>query len=166
MATATHTAEFDLTVEKSGSGVWYFQPLTADSPQLDKFVIEAVDLVEPPKPPVNPFEDITEEDFFYLPVLWAVDHEITSGWTDTTFEPYMTCTRGQVVTFLWRANGCPEAEGETEFTDVSAGAYCAGAVSWAVEKGITDGWAAELFALDMECTRGQSVTFLYRAETK
>ncbi|MGN0335665.1 MAG: S-layer homology domain-containing protein [Lachnospiraceae bacterium] len=76
----------------------------------------------------------------------------------------MECTRGQVVTFLWRTQSCPKANTEAEFTDVAVDAYYAEAVAWAVEEGITDGWTETQFAPDMGCSRGQIVTFLYRAQ--
>ncbi|MGN0335018.1 MAG: discoidin domain-containing protein [Lachnospiraceae bacterium] len=113
----------------------------------------------------NPFTDVQEDDFFYDAVLWAVGNDITTGWTETMFAPELECTRGQIVTFLWRTNDCPEAETETEagFTDVPSDAYYADAVAWAVKEGITDGWTETLFAPELECTRGQVVTFLWRA---
>ncbi|MGN0335501.1 MAG: discoidin domain-containing protein [Lachnospiraceae bacterium] len=111
----------------------------------------------------NPFTDVHEDDYFYAGVLWAVGNDITTGWTETLFAPDLNCTRGQIVTFLWRANGCPEAETEVGFKDVPSDAFYADAVAWAVEEGITDGWTETLFAPDMDCTRGQVVTFLWRA---
>ncbi|MGN0334093.1 MAG: sugar-binding domain-containing protein [Lachnospiraceae bacterium] len=111
----------------------------------------------------NTFEDVQADDFFYDAVIWAAENRIVEGWTDTTFEPYRTCTRGQVVSFIWRAQGCPKAEQESGFADVAADAYYAKAVAWAVEEGITDGWTETTFEPEMTVTRGQAVTFLYRA---
>ena len=112
------------------------------------------------------FEDVTDESKFYFePVCWAfrARPQITNGLTATTFGPDAGCTRGQVVTFLWRAAGCPEpAREKTGFSDLRDGAYYAKAVAWAVEKGITEGISADRFAPDALCTRGQIVTFLWR----
>ncbi len=88
---------------------------------------------------------------------------ITNGLSDTMFGPYESCTRAQIVTFLWRAAGSPEPKTTSSFTDVPASAYYAKAVAWAVENGITNGMTETTFAPNATCTRGQSVTFLYRA---
>ena len=119
-----------------------------------------------PVEPTNPFVDVHEGDYYFDPVLWAVCHEpqITNGTSATTFSPEKPCTRAQVVTFLWRANSCPEPTiAENPFTDVAADAYYYKAVLWAVERGITAGTSATSFSPDKPCTRGQVVTFLYRA---
>lgn len=113
--------------------------------------------------PENPFTDISKNDYFYDAVLWAADKGITSGVTDTLFAPNSSCTRAQMVTFLWRANGSPVVDYAINFTDVPADAYYADAVRWAVSKGITSGTSATTFAPDMTVTRAQTVTFLYRA---
>ena len=113
--------------------------------------------------PENPFTDISKSDYFYDAVLWAADKGVTSGVTDTLFAPNASCTRAQMVTFLWRANGSPVVDYAMNFTDVPADAYYADAVRWAVSKGITSGTSATTFAPDMTVTRAQTVTFLYRA---
>ena len=113
--------------------------------------------------PENPFTDISKSDYFYDAVLWAADKGITSGVTETLFAPNSSCTRAQMVTFLWRANGSPVVDYAMNFTDVPADAYYADAVRWAVSKGITSGTSATTFAPDMTVTRAQTVTFLYRA---
>lgn len=113
--------------------------------------------------PENPFTDISKNDYFYDAVLWAADKGVTSGVTDTLFAPNSSCTRAQMVTFLWRANGSPVVDYAMNFTDVPADAYYADAVRWAVSKGITSGTSATTFAPDMTVTRAQTVTFLYRA---
>ena len=113
--------------------------------------------------PENPFTDISKNDYFYDAVLWAADKGVTSGVTDTLFAPNSSCTRAQIVTFLWRANGSPVVDYAMNFTDVPADAYYADAVRWAVSKGITSGTSATTFAPDMTVTRAQTVTFLYRA---
>ena len=109
------------------------------------------------------FVDVPANAYFADAVKWAVDKGITNGLSDTMFGPYESCTRAQIVTFLWRAAGSPEPKTASSFTDVPANAYYAKAVAWAVENGITNGMTETTFAPDATCTRGQSVTFLYRA---
>ena len=112
----------------------------------------------------NPFTDISPSDSFYQPVLWAYQYGITTGQTATTFGPWNTCTRGQIVTFIWRAMG--EMEPETTanpFTDVKPGDYFYKPVLWAVGRGITTGRTPTTFDPWATCTRGQAVTFIYRA---
>ena len=111
----------------------------------------------------NPFVDVKEGAYYYDAVLWAVEQKITSGTSATTFSPDASCTRAQMVTFLWRAAGSPKVEnGKNPFTDVQADAYYYDAVLWAVEKGVTSGTSATTFSPDATVTRGQTVTFLYR----
>ena len=111
----------------------------------------------------NPFVDVKEGAYYYDAVLWAVEQKITSGTSATTFSPDASCTRAQMVTFLWRAAGSPKVEnGKNPFTDVKADAYYYDAVLWAVEKGVTSGTSATTFSPDATVTRGQTVTFLYR----
>ena len=109
------------------------------------------------------FADVPANAYFADAVKWAVNKGITNGLSDTMFGPYESCTRAQIVTFLWRAAGSPELKTASSFTDVPANAYYAKAVAWAVENGITNGMTETTFAPDAACTRGQSVTFLYRA---
>ncbi len=111
----------------------------------------------------NPFSDVSSSDGFYDAVLWAYENGITTGQTATTFGPWNSCTRGQIVTFLWRAMGKPEPTGRNPFTDVKASDGFYKAVLWAVEKGITTGRTATTFDPWATCTRGKAVTFLYRA---
>lgn len=112
---------------------------------------------------LNFFYDVPNGAYFYEAVKWAVDKGITNGLSDTMFGPYESCTRAQIVTFLWRAAGSPEPKTASSFTDVPASAYYAKAVAWAIENGITNGMTETTFAPNATCTRGQSVTFLYRA---
>ena len=112
---------------------------------------------------LNFFYDVPNGAYFYEAVKWAVDKGITNGLSDTMFGPYESCTRAQIVTFLWRAAGSPEPKTASSFTDVSASAYYAKAVAWAIENGITNGMTETTFAPNATCTRGQSVTFLHRA---
>lgn len=112
----------------------------------------------------NPFTDLQTDAYYYDAVLWAVENGITSGTSATTFGPDATVTRGQTVTFLYRANGSPAVSGNS-FADVSADAYYADAVAWAVAEGITSGTGDNMFSPNADCTRGQIVTFLYRDAT-
>ena len=113
--------------------------------------------------PGSLFDDVSANAYYADAVKWAVEQGITSGTSATTFSPDMSCTRAQIVTFLWRANGSPKADGANPFTDVSADAYYYDAVLWAVKEGITSGTTAATFSPDATVTRGQTVTFLYRA---
>ena len=125
--------------------------------------------VIPKQTPTNPFLDVKQGEYYYDPVLWAVNHQpqITNGTSATTFSPEATCTRGQVVTFLWRAKGCPQPKSSANpFNDVALGAYYYEAVLWANENGITNGTSANSFSPDQPCTRAQVVTFLWRTEGK
>ena len=100
-------------------------------------------------------------------MLWAVENGVTGGTSPTTFSPDAFCTRAQVVTFLWAANGKPEPTSmNNPFTDVSDTAWYCKAVMWAVEKGITGGTSPTTFSPDAFCTRAQVATFLYAAEGK
>ncbi len=119
----------------------------------------------------NPFVDVAENAVYYDAVLWAYYHEpeqITSGFDATHFGPYSACTRAQVVTFLWRAAGCPESTGSVDvFKDASdIAAPFRKAVAWAVEKGITTGYEDGTFRPNASVTRAQFVTFLWRYEGK
>lgn len=110
------------------------------------------------------FNDVNPGDYFYDAVNWAVEKGITTGTSATTFSPNASCTRAQIVTFLWRASGSPEPKtASNPFTDVTANAYYRKAVLWAVENGITTGTSATTFSPDAPCTRAQGVTFLWRA---
>lgn len=111
----------------------------------------------------NPFIDIKSGDYFYDAVLWAVEQKITSGTSATTFSPAVSCTRAQMVTFLWRAADSPKVENVSNpFTDVKLSSYYYDAVLWAIKNGVTSGTSATTFHPDNTVTRGQTVTFLYR----
>ena len=116
-----------------------------------------------PETTVIPFTDVPADAYYAKAVLWAVEQGITTGKSKTKFGVGSPCTREQVVTFLWRAEGEPEHEPvENPFTDVSETAYSYDAILWAVEKGITKGTSKTKFSPAKTCTRGQVVTFLYR----
>ena len=110
------------------------------------------------------FTDVAAGSYCYDAVQWAVANGITKGTDATHFSPNAGCTRGQVVTFLWRAAGEPTVGGNVGFVDVAPGSYCYEAVKWAVANGITNGTDATHFSPNAACTRGQVVTFMYRAE--
>ena len=110
------------------------------------------------------FVDVAPGSYCYEAVKWAVANGITKGNDATHFSPNETCTRGQVVTFMYRAEGEPAVGGSNGFVDVAAGSYCYNAVQWAVANGITKGTDATHFSPNATCTRGQVVTFLYRAQ--
>ena len=113
------------------------------------------------------FVDVTADDWYHNAVMWAVESNVTGGIGGGKFGPDNTCTRAQVVTFLWAANGKPEPKtADNPFADVANDAWYAKAVLWAVENNITTGVAADRFGPDVSCTRGQIVTFLYAAAGK
>ncbi len=111
----------------------------------------------------NPFKDVPSDAYYYKAVLWAVEHNVTAGTSATTFSPNSTCTRAQIVTFLWRYAGEPAPKtANNPFKDVSADAYYYKAVLWASETGVTTGTSATTFSPSSTCTRAQVVAFLYR----
>ena len=128
-----------------------------------KITVEATfaEIGTEPETPV--FTDVPADAYYADAVKWAVENGVTEGTSATTFSPDMSCTRAQMVTFLWRQAGAPKATSSNPFTDVQAGSYYYDAVLWAVEQGITSGTSATTFAPDATCTRAQTVTFLYRA---
>ena len=115
------------------------------------------------KSAVMPFTDVKAGSYYYDAVLWAVENGITKGTSETMFSPDATCSRAQIVTFLWRSQKSPAAGTANPFTDVKASAYYADAVLWAVENGITKGTTNTTFSPDANCTRAQIVTFIWRA---
>ena len=119
-----------------------------------------------PKPETRtmPFTDVPAGSYYYDAVLWAVENDITKGTSDTTFSPNMTCTRAQIVAFLWRSEKSPAAGTANPFADVKSAAYYADAVLWAAKKDITRGTTNTTFSPDADCTRSQIVTFLWRCK--
>ena len=114
----------------------------------------------------NPFRDVKRSDYYYDAVLWAVEQGITKGTASDTFSPGNSCTRGQVVTFLWRYEKEPAVvKVGSPFRDVASGQYYSNAVHWAVSRGITNGTDSTHFSPGKDCTRAQIVTFLYRNQT-
>lgn len=115
------------------------------------------------KSAVMPFTDVKAGSYYYDAVLWAVENGITKGTSDTMFSPDATCSRSQIVTFLWRSQKSPAAGTANPFTDVKASAYYADAVLWAVKEDVTKGTTNTTFSPDANCTRAQIVTFIWRA---
>ena len=119
-----------------------------------------------PKPETRamPFTDVPVGSYYYDAVLWAVENGITKGTSDTTFSPNTTCTRAQIVAFLWRSEKSPAAGIANPFADVKSTAYYADAVLWAVKENITKGTTSTTFSPNADCTRAQIVTFLWRCK--
>ena len=119
-----------------------------------------------PKPETRtmPFTDVPAGSYYYDAVLWAVENGITKGTSNTTFSPNMTCSRAQIVAFLWRSEKSPAAGTANPFADVKSTAYYADAVLWAVKEDITKGTTNTTFSPDADCTRAQIVTFLWRCK--
>ena len=117
-----------------------------------------------PETRTMPFTDVPAGSYYYDAVLWAVENGITKGTSDTTFSPNATCTRAQIVAFLWRSEKSPAAGTANPFADVKSTAYYADAVLWAVREDITKGTTNTTFSPDADCTRAQIVTFLWRCK--
>ena len=118
-----------------------------------------------PKSTTMTFSDVQVGSYYEKAVLWAVENGITKGTSQTAFSPNATCSRSQIVTFLWRSQQSPTVGTSNPFTDVAATAYYANAVLWAVEKDVTAGTSSTTFSPNADCTRAQIVTFLYRTYT-
>ena len=149
-----------LTLKDNGDGTYTF------TMPASKVTIEATFTEKQADEPVAPeklFADVSADDYYYEAVKWASENGVTGGIGENLFGAKLPCTRAQIVTFLWRAAGSPEPKGMSGFVDVSADAYYAKAVAWAVEQGIVSGTSATTFSPDAVCTRAQSVAFLYRA---
>ena len=149
-----------LTLRDNGDGTYTF------TMPASKVTIEATFAEKQADEPVAPeklFADVSADDYYYEAVKWASENGVTGGIGENLFGAKLPCTRAQIVTFLWRAAGSPEPKGMSGFVDVSADAYYAKAVAWAVEEGIVSGTSATTFNPDAVCTRAQSVAFLYRA---
>ncbi len=146
-----------------GIGNYTFGPnLPCTRAQAVTFLWRAAGSPEP-ETRAMPFTDVPVGSYYYNAVLWAVENGITEGTSDTMFSPDATCSRAQIVTFLWRAGGSPAASGNSAFTDVASDAYYAAAVIWAEKNDITGGIGGGRFGSNNNCTRSQIVTFLYRS---
>lgn len=145
-----------ITLTDKGNGQFTF------TMPASKVTVEA-SFAKTEQPGKTGFTDVSASAYYADAVAWAVSQGITTGTSATTFSPDASCTRGQIVTFLWRAAGSPSPKGTSSFADVPAESYYAQAVAWAVENGITNGTGEGTFSPDTPCDRSQSVTFLFRA---
>ena len=118
-----------------------------------------------PTTPVQPFTDVdaAKHADFYKAILWAVEEGITTGTSDTEFDPHGVTNRAQAVTFLWRYLEKPTATATNNFSDVVAGMWYEKAINWAVGAGVTNGMGGSIFGVGIDCNRAHAVTFLYRA---
>ena len=149
-----------LKLKDNGDGTYTF---TMPGSKVTVTATFAEKKAEEPVAPEKLFADVSVDDYYYEAVKWASENGVTGGIGENLFGAKLPCTRAQIVTFLWRAAGSPEPKGMSGFVDVSADAYYAKAVAWAVEEGIVSGTSATTFSPDAVCTRAQSVAFLYRA---
>jgi len=141
----------EIEVVKGENGVYTFQMPTSGVTIETEFVKD------------SGFVDVYDSDYYYEAVNWAAARGITTGVSETEFDPQGACTRAQTVTFLWRAFGSPEPTAANPFTDVDESAYYCKAVLWAVENGITKGTSDTTFSPNDTVTRAQTVTFLFRS---
>lgn len=148
-----------LTLKDNGDGTYTFTMPASKVTVTAAFAEKQAEPIAPEKL----FADVSAEEYYYEAVKWASENGVTGGIGENLFGANLPCTRAQIVTFLWRAAGSPEPKGMSGFVDVSADAYYAKAVAWAVEEGIVSGTSATTFNPDAVCTRAQSVAFLYRA---
>lgn len=148
-----------LTIKDNGDGTYTFTMPASKVTVTAAFAEKKAEPIAPEKL----FADVSAEEYYYEAVKWASENGVTGGIGENLFGAKLPCTRAQIVTFLWRAAGSPEPKGMSGFVDVSADAYYAKAVAWAVEQGIVSGTSATTFNPDAVCTRAQSVAFLYRA---
>ena len=151
-----YTVTIDGLRDKSGAAVDF-------SYQVNFFDLNDVPTDPEPVEPQNPFRDVEKDDYFYDSVLWAVEHDITAGVTDTAFDPQAPCTRAQNALFLWRYQNRPKpVNWDNPFQDVKDDAYYTDAVLWAVEQDITTGYGDCTFRPYEYCTRAHAITFLWR----
>ena len=148
-----------LTLRDNGDGTYTFTMPASKVTVTAAFAEKKAEPIVPEKL----FADVSAEEYYYEAVKWASENGVTGGIGENLFGANLPCTRAQIVTFLWRAAGSPEPKGMSGFVDVSADAYYAKAVAWAVENGVASGIGGGLFAPDQDCARGQIVAFLYRA---
>ena len=163
--TFTITPDKDYAVAKvlvDGKSVGAVKSYTFKNVTKDH-TIEAIFMKSNGNPQAGVFVDVAEGSYYEEAIDWAVEKGITNGVSSNMFAPNDPCTRAQIVTFLWRAAGSPAPKSMSSFTDVSADAFYAKAVAWAVENGITSGTGEGKFSPNSTCTRAQAVTFLYRA---
>ena len=147
----------EISVRSRGDGRYTF------TMPRGRVTVEATFVEITEDPDLLTFTDVPESAYYYDAVYWAVENGVTNGTSASTFSPNASCTRAQMVTFLWRAHGSPKATGANPFTDVSTSDYYYDAVLWAVANGVTNGTSATTFSPDAPVTRAQAVTFQWRA---
>ena len=155
--TPVTTATYEITADTTFTAVWESSSTGGSSygSRINKKTEDVKDELD--------FADVSERDYYYDAVKWAAENGIASGVSSTRFGPGLDCTRGQTMTFLWRAMGEPEPDSlASSLTDVMSGSYYYKAVLWAMQEGVTTGMGKNVFAPDTTVTRGQFVTFLYR----
>lgn len=151
-------------------GLYTYQVYTSDETQLEEFryITESYadkltglnfTISSIADESTSGFTDVSADAYYAEPVAWAVEEGITTGTSATKFSPDTTCTRAQIITFLWRAAGSPEPQNLSDFSDVDAEQYYAKAAAWAKEQGITDG---DTFAPNNPCTRLMAVEFMWK----
>jgi len=159
---------YDAVKWASGSGVTGGITPTGFAPDMTCTRAQAVTFLwraagsPAPKTTVMPFTDVPKDSYYYSAVLWAVENGIAKGTSDTTFSPDLDCSRAQIMTFLWRANGSKSGTAANPFVDVGSSDYYYDAVLWAVTNDITVGTSANTYSPGGDCTRAQIVTFIYR----
>ena len=159
----------DAVIWAVGAGITTGTPTTTFDPDATCDRAQAVTLLwravgsPAPKSTTMPFTDVPVDSYYYDAVLWAVENGITNGTSATTFSPGASCSRAQIITFLWRVRKSPATAAANPFADVAVGTYYTNAVLWAVEEEVTKGTTSTTFSPDADCTRAQIVTFIYRA---
>lgn len=164
LGSAACTAEAEAVPEKVNSIEAELMALAPDADATEGAEAPGMDEQDPPSNVEDgTFADVAKDAYYFEPVNWAVEREITQGMGDGLFMPDATCTRAQVVTFLWRLDGMPTPQPpKFMFTDVAVGSWYDEAVLWAVENQVTDGMGDGIFLPDGTCTRSQIVTFLWK----
>ena len=162
--TATYTFTLSYTGATDGN---YNDKTTTCEVAVTRRYSSSTTVTPEPTPEPTPeetvkFSDVSTSAYYYDAVKWAVENGVTDGVSATLFAPYEPCTRGQIVTFLWRAAGSPVVNYAMNMSDVPEGSYYAEAVRWALSEGITTGTTENTFSPDSECTRAQAVAFLFR----
>ena len=152
--TVTDSRGNELTLTDKGDGRYTFT-MPARRVEIKASFVETVE--------VSPFADVAIDAYCYEAVRWAISKDVTDGVGNDRFAPEQSCTRAQIVTFLWRAAGSPVVNYAMDLSDVAEDVYCAEAVRWALSEGITTGAGEGSFSPDATCTRAQAVTFLARA---
>ena len=165
-ANAYYAEPVKWAVEKnitSGTSKTLFSPnQTCTTAQIIAFLWRSKGSPEPVSKS-NPFTDVKESDYYYKAALWAKENNILPQPFNPAFNGSAPCTRGMAVLYIWKADGAYAAENHSNFTDVADTTLYAPAVDWAVQNGVTSGTSATTFSPESTCTRGQIVTFLYRA---